>query len=65
MALLRAPAPAPARSDALAAGDRVTHAKFGPGVVTACDGAGDGAKLTIAFADAPRTLLARFVRRAH
>ena len=45
-------------------GDAVTHAKFGPGVVLAREGAGDHAKLTIDFADAQRQLLAKFVRRA-
>ncbi|MCY1054580.1 ADP-ribosylation family protein [Nannocystis sp. SCPEA4] len=64
LALLRPAAPPPAPSTALATGDRVTHAKFGAGVVTAIEGTGDAAKLTIAFADANRTLLARFVRRA-
>jgi hypothetical protein len=41
---------------------RVLHDKFGPGTVTReLEG---GAKLVIAFADAERTLLARFVRDA-
>lgn len=45
-------------------GDAVVHARFGVGSVTAREGAGEAAKLTIAFPDAARTLLARFVRRA-
>jgi hypothetical protein len=61
LALLRPPAPAPAPAG-IAVGDRVVHAKFGEGTVTARDGDGDQTKLTIRFADAPRTLLARFVR---
>lgn len=47
----------------IAAGDRVTHAKFGDGLVTAREGAGDSARVTVAFADATRTLLLRFIRR--
>ena len=63
LGLLPQSAVAVAVSTDYAAGDTVTHAKFGPGVVLAREGAGDTAKLTIDFADTQRQLLARFVRR--
>lgn len=54
---------APAPVDPFAKGATVRHAKFGAGTVTATDGApGDTRKLTIAFADATRTLMQRFVQ---
>jgi hypothetical protein len=64
LALLPASPVAVAVSTDVAPGDAVTHAKFGPGVVLTCEGAGDTAKLTIDFADTQRQLLARFIRRA-
>lgn len=63
MAMLRPPAAAPVRSAEIAAGDRVTHPKFGDGLVDAREGTGDAARVTVTFADATRTLLLRFVRR--
>lgn len=65
LALLKArAAPTATPTGELQVGDVVEHPRFGPGEVTARDGAGEAAKLTIAFTDATRTLLARFVRRA-
>lgn len=58
------PPPPAAPTTALTVGDRVLHDKFGPGSVLATTGTGDALKLTIAFTDAQRTLLARFVRPA-
>jgi hypothetical protein len=40
---------------------RFTHPKFGEGVLQQQQGDGPEAKLTIAFPDGPKTLLARFV----
>lgn len=60
--LLRPPEPAAPTPGPLGVGARVTHPTFGEGVIEACEGAGDRAKLTIRFADARRSLLARFVR---
>ncbi len=40
---------------------RFEHAKFGVGTLVRQSGSGDAKKLTIAFADGERTLLARFV----
>jgi hypothetical protein len=45
------------------AGTRVTHAKFGAGVVKVATGRGDDAKLTIEFPDGTKTLLGKFVKR--
>lgn len=65
LAMLPAPPVAPATtSAALAVGDSVQHDKFGGGRVVAVSGAGEQTKLTVDFGDGPRTLLARFVRRA-
>lgn len=64
LALLPQPTAPVAASADFAVGDAVTHAKFGPGVILAREGAGDAAKLTIDFSDTQRQLLARFVRRA-
>jgi tetratricopeptide (TPR) repeat protein len=48
--------------DTIAVGATVRHAKFGDGTVSAVDGAGDAAKLTIEFpAAGTKKLLARFV----
>lgn len=47
--------------DAFRVGATVTHKKFGLGEVTATEGAGEDRKLTVKFADASRTLLAKFV----
>lgn len=53
-----APKPAPPPKTGPSAGDRVTHAKFGAGTITAVD----GEKLTITFDGAgSKTLLAKFV----
>jgi PcrA/UvrD tudor domain len=52
----RPPPPPPA-----AAAKRFSHPKFGEGVLVSQDGAGEDAKLTIKFAAATKTLLARFV----
>ena len=53
------------RNARLAAGDLVTHSKFGEGVVERVAGDGDACKATVRFASgAPRTLLARFLTRA-
>lgn len=43
------------------AAKRFQHPKFGEGVLVSQEGAGEGAKLTIAFEGGPKTLLARFV----
>lgn len=52
----RPPPPPPA-----AAARRFSHPKFGEGVLVSQDGAGEDAKLTIKFAEATKTLLAKFV----
>jgi hypothetical protein len=59
----RKPAPSAAPANTWAVGTRVTHAKFGAGVVTATSGQGDDTKLTIDFAGTSKVLLARFVKR--
>jgi hypothetical protein len=62
------PTPAPVveerpRDGSLRAGERVSHAKFGGGVVEAIEGAGETAKVTVRFDGAGlKTLLGRFVR---
>lgn len=66
LALLPPPRPsgvAEAPAAAIAVGERVTHERFGVGVVEACEGEGAACKLRVQFADGARTLLARFVRR--
>jgi hypothetical protein len=52
----RPPPPPPAT-----AAKRFSHPKFGEGTLVSQDGVGDDAKLTIKFADATKTLLAKFV----
>lgn len=47
----------------IAVGETVTHERFGAGLVEGCEGEGEARKLRVRFADATRTLLARFVRR--
>ena len=51
-----APEPAPQRDDAppegLALGQRVRHARFGEGVILACEGRGSGARLQVRFDEA-------------
>lgn len=42
---------------------QVRHARFGVGTVVAREGSGEAEKLTVAFADATRVILARFVDR--
>ena len=54
---LRRPPPAPPPAPP----KRYTHPKYGEGVLVSQDGTGDDAKVTIAFASGPKTLLARFV----
>lgn len=53
--------PAPPVVDPLRVGAQVRHPKFGDGEIVARDGVGEQLKLTIAFADGKKTLLARFV----
>jgi hypothetical protein len=53
--------PKPAAVDPLRVGARVTHPKFGDGEIVARDGLGEQLKLTIAFADGKKVLLAKFV----
>ena len=51
----------------MAVGGRIRHKKFGPGTVTAMEGEGEAAKLTITFDDpaaGQKILLARFVALA-
>lgn len=60
--LLRPPEPAAPTPGPLGVGARVTHPTFGEGIIEACEGVGEKAKLTIRFADVRRSLLARFVR---
>lgn len=50
--------------DPLQVGASVVHATFGPGEIVARHGEGAGLKLTVKFAGAERTLLARFVSPA-
>jgi hypothetical protein len=52
---------APAKPGPTPEARRFRHPKFGDGVLRAQDGAGPEAKLTIEFANGPKTLLARFV----
>jgi hypothetical protein len=52
----RPPPPSP-----VAAARKFSHPKFGDGVLVSQDGAGADAKLTIKFAEATKTLLAKFV----
>jgi hypothetical protein len=51
----------PAKPAAAPEARRLTHPKFGEGVLTSQDGVGPEAKLTIQFASGPKTLLARYV----
>lgn len=44
-----------------APGGKVTHSKFGEGMIEAVNGEGDEAKLTIAFSAGKKTLMAKFV----
>ncbi len=52
---------APAAPKPPEAARRFQHPKFGDGVLQSQDGTGPDAKLTIAFATGPKTLLARYV----
>lgn len=52
---------APPVVDPLRVGARVSHPKFGTGEIVAREGAGEQLKLTIAFADGKKVLLAKFV----
>lgn len=54
----------PPASAPFAVGDRARHAKFGEGPVTATEGSGAEAKITVAFESGPRTLKASFLTRA-
>jgi hypothetical protein len=58
-ALFKAPPTA-----AFAVGDAVKHAKFGEGKVTAVDGGGETAKITVAFGDGARSMRPSFLQRA-
>lgn len=61
------PAEQPEEPAGLTEGGMVSHKKFGPGTITAVDGQGEGAKLTINFDDpavGQKVLLARFVTPA-
>ena len=62
-ASMKAPAVAQA-ADPFAVGATVRHPKFGVGEVVARDGVGEQLKLTIAFGDGKKVLLARFVSPA-
>lgn len=61
---VEAPAPPPEPSTEPEVGCRVTHPKFGGGIVAAISGVGDSTKLTVDFDHAGRKiLLRRFVER--
>ncbi|HSO32369.1 MAG TPA: ankyrin repeat domain-containing protein, partial [Labilithrix sp.] len=60
-ATLRDESVAPGELDPLGVGGVVTHVRFGEGKVIATEGAGAERKLTIAFEDGTKVLLAKFV----